>query len=314
MRIKVDFRNFWNNFKQQAKNGGGLKRSFIQVLNEDGYEFVLDEKDPDIIFFNSWGEINYTGRAIKVAYVTESANRFRELFRKIQEKSYFDLIIGNVPNIKSKFVKHPLYIPSCDPYTINQEYFNNINNFVKNRKIDDLKFCALVNSHDQFNTRTPILRELEKIKFVECPGKLHHNTKSFDDDGISKVDYLKKFLFNICPENTEGHEGYYTEKLMDCSISGCIPLYYGQKFDEYDNKIFNSDRIIFFDPYDDKSVKDAGNKVRKLMDNKEMLLEMYQKPIFLDTAEETLRVLYENLKKKFSKMLKKKGFLTEKVI
>ena len=305
MLIKIDFRNFWGNFKQQAKNAGGLKRSFIQVLNEDGYNFVLDEENPDMIFFNSFGPITYTGDAIKVGYVTESANRFGSIFEKIKEK-YFDLVIGNVPNIKSKFVKHPLYIPSCDPYTINQKYFNNLNDFVKERDIKDLKFCALINSHDQFNTRTPILRELEKLKFVECPGKLHHNTPSFDDEGISKIDYLKRFLFNICPENTIGHEGYYTEKLMDCSLSGCIPLYYGQKFDQYDEKIFNKERIIFFDPYDENSVKEAGIKVKQLLENEELLLQMYQMPIFLDTAEETLRELYDNLKVKFAKMIKKK--------
>lgn len=304
MKIKIDFRNFWGNFKQQAKNAGGLKRSFIQVLSEDGYEFVLDEENPDMIVFNSFGPITYNGNAIKIGYVTESANRFGSIFEKIKEK-YFDIVIGNVPNIKSMFVKHPLYIPACDPYTINQEYFNNVNNFVKNRDINDLKFCALVNSHDQFNTRTPILRVLEKIKFVECPGKLHHNTPSFDDEGISKVDYLKRFLFNICPENTVGHEGYYTEKLMDCSISGCIPLYFGQTFDELDRKIFNSERIIFFDPYNEESVKKAGDKVKELMENKELLKEMYQKPIFLDTAEETLQEMYQHLKKKFSKMVKK---------
>lgn len=305
MLIKIDFRNFWGNFKQQAKNAGGLKRSFIQVLNEDGYNFVLDEEKPDMIFFNSFGPITYTGNAIKIGYVTESANRFGSIFEKIKEK-YFDLVIGNVPNIKSTFVKHPLYIPSCDPYTINQQYLNNLNDFVKERNIKDLKFCALINSHDQFNTRTPILRELEKLSFVECPGKLHHNTPSFDDEGISKIDYLKRFLFNICPENTIGHEGYYTEKLMDCSLSGCIPLYYGQTFDKYDEKIFNKERIIFFDPYDDNSVKQAALKVKQLLENEELLLQMYQMPIFLDTAEESLRQLYDNLKVKFAKMIKKK--------
>ena len=305
MIIKIDFRNFWSNFKQQTKNQGGLKRSFIQILNEDGYEFQLEEENPDIIVFNSFGPITYQGNAIKIGYVTEAATRFGSIFEKIKVK-YFDLVIGCVPNIKSLFVKHPLYIPSCDPYKINQVYFNNLNDFVKNRDIENLKFCALVNSHDQFNTRTPILRELEKISFVECPGKLYHNTPSFDDEGLTKVDYLKQFLFNICPENTFGHEGYLTEKLMDCSLSGCIPLYYGQVFDEYEEKIFNKERVIFFDPYNNESVTTAGNIVKNLMSNKELLIEMYQKPIFLDSAEETLRVLYDNLKAKFIKVIKKK--------
>ncbi len=309
MKIRIDFMNFWPNFKQQQKNAGGLKRSFIQILNEDEYEFILDDVNPDIIFFNSFGPITYSGNAIKVGYITESADRFGSIFEKIKEK-YFDLVIGNVPNIKSLFVKHPLYIPACDPYKINQNYFNEINEFVKNRDIGtsttNLNFCALINSHDQYNTRTPIFEELSKIKFVECPGKLLNNVPSFDDKGLSKVDYLKGFLFNICPENTKGHEGYYSEKLMDCSISGCIPLYFGQEFDEYDKKIYNSDRIIFFNPHDKESVEKAGQKVKELMTNIDLLNDMYHKPIFLDTAEETLRELYDNLKVKFSKMLKKK--------
>ena len=80
MIIKIDFRNFWSNFKQQTKNQGGLKRSFIQILNEDGYEFQLEEENPDIIVFNSFGPITYQGNAIKIGYVTEAATRFGSIF------------------------------------------------------------------------------------------------------------------------------------------------------------------------------------------------------------------------------------------
>ena len=41
----------------------------------------------------------------------------------------------------------------------------------------NLKFCALINSHDKFNSRIPILKKLETISFIDCPGKLNHNVK-----------------------------------------------------------------------------------------------------------------------------------------
>ena len=107
MKIKIWYYNFWKGFKL-------LKRSFIQVLEKDGYEFILDEKNPDIVFINSFGPITYNGPAIKIGYVTEDMYRFTGILKKIQE-GYFDMVIGNINYINSsKFCKHPLYINSCD--------------------------------------------------------------------------------------------------------------------------------------------------------------------------------------------------------
>ena len=59
MKLKIWYYNFWNHFKL-------LERSFTQYLSDNGYEFELNESNPDIIFFNSFGQINYTGDAIKI--------------------------------------------------------------------------------------------------------------------------------------------------------------------------------------------------------------------------------------------------------
>ena len=61
-------------------------------------------------------------------------------------------------------------------------------------------------------------------------------------------------------------------------LSIIIPCYNEQETLE---KIFNKERVIFFDPYNNESVTTAGNIVKNLMSNKELLIEMYQKPIFL---------------------------------
>lgn len=320
MIVKVDFQNFWNNFEE--KFNGGLTRSLITLLQEDGIEFKLDKENPDIIFFNVFSPIKYKGNALKVGYVTEPMSWFKQMHEKISEK-YFDMIVGCVPNIKSKFVKLPLYLSVLHPRNFNLEKVNTINNFIKNQeiKIDNnskstcmaekynLKFCALINSHDKFNSRIPILKKLENISFVNCPGKLNHNVKSFDDDGISKVDYLKGFIFNICPENTHGHDGYITEKLIQCCESGCIPIYAGTNFDDLDKRFFNTDRIIRYDPNNEKSLNDAYQKIKNLIENPDQLIKFYRQDAIHPDAHLVVDEILSNYKTKVKKLLKKKNII-----
>jgi hypothetical protein len=41
--------------------------------------------------------------------------------------------------------------------------------------------------------------------------------------GFNKVDVLKNFAFNLCPENGL-YPGYYTEKIPEAFVAGCLPL------------------------------------------------------------------------------------------
>jgi hypothetical protein len=300
MKIKVWYYNFWSHFKL-------LKRSFIQVLEEDGYEFIIDEKNPDIVFINSFGPITYNGPAIKIGYVTEDMNRFTGIFRKIQEKTYFDMVIGNLPNIKSsKFCKHPLYIDSTNHRKLSKEKMIGVNKLVKNKDLSNLKFCSIVASHDMYGNRMPIINLLSKIDFVECPGKLNNNVPSFDDEGLSKEEYISNFIFNICPENHLGHEGYTSEKITDCINSGCIPIYYGRTNDSQDIQIFNQNRIIRYDPSSKEVMNNCYNQIKELMEDPNKLKKFYEQPPYYIKGEIVIENLFNDLKKKFKKIIKNK--------
>ena len=295
MKLKVWYYNFWNHFKL-------LERSFTQYLSDNGYEFELNETNPDIVFINSFGQINYSGNALKIGYVTEDMHRFTGIYKKINE-NFFDLVIGNLPPIENiKFCKHPLYINSGN-YKEPLLIINKINEFVKNRDTDDLKFCNLIASHDNYANRKPIFDKLSDIAFIECPGKFNTNVESFDDKGLSKRDYLKKFVFTICPENHFGHEGYTSEKLLDAALTGCIPIYLGRTNDNQDSKVFNQNRIIRYNPDDENSMNDCYQKVLDLMNNKDKLKEFYQQPIFNDEAEDIIKYLLNDLKIKFDNLI-----------
>ena len=42
-----------------------------------------------------------------------------------------------------------------------------------------------------------------------------------------KLETLKHYKFAICYENVKDIPGYITEKIFDCFLSGCIPIYWG---------------------------------------------------------------------------------------
>lgn len=43
----------------------------------------------------------------------------------------------------------------------------------------------------------------------------------------SKDDVLQRAKFSLCYENLRGGPGYITEKLFDCMVNGCLPVYVG---------------------------------------------------------------------------------------
>ncbi|MDG4812243.1 glycosyltransferase family 10 [Hydrogenovibrio sp. 3SP14C1] len=53
-----------------------------------------------------------------------------------------------------------------------------------------------------------------------------------------KKPVLEKYKFAICFENARDISGYITEKIFDCFVAGCVPVYWGA--DNIDNHIPNS--------------------------------------------------------------------------
>lgn len=43
----------------------------------------------------------------------------------------------------------------------------------------------------------------------------------------SKAEVLGNYRFSLCYENSDGPAGYITEKIFDCLVAGCVPVYWG---------------------------------------------------------------------------------------
>lgn len=83
--------------------------------------------------------------------------------------------------------------------------------------------CAMLSSHFR-EPRGSLYRAIENV--IPIQGFGAHFDKSIKDHHSSrflKKDILKKFSFNLCPENGL-YPGYYTEKIPEAFNSGCLPI------------------------------------------------------------------------------------------
>jgi hypothetical protein len=242
---------------------------------------------------NEYHNIIKNKNCIKILYITEpiEINYPYSLCYDLYKNNIFNIIIGCVENNLNS-IKYPLYM-----YHINLEnknIFNNINNYVKECSLDK-KFCTLINTHDTWNTRIPIYNKIINIGNIDCPSNLLNNCSNEELNRIGNTEYIKKYLFNICSENTlTSINGYITEKLINCCLGGAIPIYCGW-FDDIDDKIFNKNRILFYDLNNEKSINNVYDKVKELIEDTDKLNNFYRMHVFMENADYTCKEMHNNL-------------------
>jgi len=233
----------------------------------------------------------------KILFNTEPIEHISiyEYVYKMYLNNDFYYILGCINNdIFNKRYKYPLYILFIYPHP-SKNLFDSVNYYVKNSNIKNKEFCCLINRHDNNNTRTNIYNILKNIDNISCPSNLFNNCSNNELNTIGNIEYIKKYIFNICPENCFTNiNGYITEKLLNCCLGGAIPIYYGW-FDEYDEKIFNKNRILFYDPLNDESINNIKNKILFLLQNDEELIKFYQQDVFNEEAFNTFNFFDNNL-------------------
>lgn len=81
----------------------------------------------------------------------------------------------------------------------------------------------------------------------------------------NKLDGLRDYMFSVAMEN-EVCDTYYTEKILDCFLTGSIPIYWGTR---KITDVFNKDGIIFLDELNlnDLSPDLYYSKIEAVIDN-----------------------------------------------
>ena len=252
-------------------------------INEEDYNYILNNK------------FKY-----KILFISEpiESNNY-QLCYKLYQQNIFDIIIGCTEQINNN-VKFPLYINYVLDYE--KHFFNKINEYAINNNLKDKRFCSLINTHDNWNTRTPIYNKIKDLGKIDCPSLLYNNCSNVELNRLGNPKFISNYLFNICSENTLTNiKGYITEKLVNCCNGGAIPIYCGW-FDDIDSKIFNKNRILFYDPNCIKSINKVYLKIKSLMDDKEELNIFYKQNIYMDSAYDTIKNMDSNLMNMFKNL------------
>lgn len=101
---------------------------------------------------------------------------------------------------------------------------------------EERKLCTQVSSNIQFSHPYELYSERRKvIDFFEAVsandfdfyGSKWPNLKNYKGLIGPKPPILKNYRFSFCYENAQSQRGYISEKIFDCFISGCVPIYWG---------------------------------------------------------------------------------------
>ncbi|MDO6995007.1 glycosyltransferase family 10, partial [Brachyspira innocens] len=281
----IDEKEFYKNgFYNLIKNNyiDDLEISYradIEVFGPVGKRYFLDYSKAKIKIF-------YTGECVSKNAIDKTWAQYSDnCINDVDLSISFDRLDENKYN---NYVRFPLWISYNFPGILDNKNYtkDDIKKVIDNinsTKSKKNKFASLVASHDATNIRTQMYNKISKIDNISCPGTLFHNDdtlkQNFDDD---KIEYLKDFKFNICPENTIS-DGYITEKLFDAFKAGCIPIYNGDENIELD--LVNKNALLFFkkDEDNEELIKEIEklHKDDKLFDSFQKQIKIYDYLIYL---------------------------------
>jgi len=292
----VRFINYWT-------SENATDRWFYYFLKDRGLLEKLGNKT--LAFFSIFGvrrAMLWDDSDIKVFFTGENVqdNAVKYIDNALDIKE-IDLSLG-FENIDSeRYMRFPLWI----------QYFvkpdaraNDIRELCKKWNSPSAagrnKFASHISSHDKGGIRKQIVEAMARIEDVDCAGKFMHNDDSlWQEHDNDKLEYLRQYKFNICPENTD-RAAYSTEKLFEAIDAGCIPVYNGSH-NKPEPDIIDQDAVIFWEK--DEKNEDAIRRIRELYSSPPALKEFLEQSRVTDIAADVIIDQLDALEARFSEII-----------
>lgn len=307
--LKIKFINWWSDGKND------FFRKFIENYLNIKTEIV--DNNPDILFFSVFYKIspqqylkNNPTIKLKIFFTGEDTT---SQYSRGNGSDHYYLNFADI-SLGFKFIDHPNYIrfPLWLTY-INIEQFNMGKPCLPFQKIvsfkpnDKGKFCCLISNHDSNNTRTNIVKSLSNYETVSIAGNIKNNFKNITNlhnidagkNEYHKQNSLNNFKFNICSESSIS-PGYITEKLFECIIGGCIPIYYCNHDIDIEPEIINNNFII---KYNNTNIETVTKKIIEINTNKKLYDHFVNQNLLNNNAYDNIISYYDKLKIKITEKL-----------
>lgn len=287
---QIQFYNFWEQpFEEMFWNRFFLARPSL----------LKNKPDLKLGFFSVFGDrsiLNKVGCDVNIFFTAENVkNRFNYVDHFLTEQK-IGLSMGFEYFENERYVRFPNWM---DVFFMKTEEIKSVCQFLRYPNIKNkTSFASCICSHDNIKgtegLRGSIIDALNMIENVSCPGHFRHNDDTLVNDfGDNKLEYLKRFQFNICPENSNAM-GYVSEKIFQAISVGCIPVYWGSN-NRPELDVLNQDAIIFWEKDGDNS--SAIKTICELKESPKLMKEFLSQPRLLPTAEEYIEhtiLLIEN--------------------
>lgn len=215
-------------------------------------------------------------------------------------ESGIDLAMGFEVFEDPRYIRFPLWMDYMFPAESTPQDIRRICGALRFPSVENKeKFCCMVASNSADGLRDEMLDKISEIARVDSAGRYRHNDDSLlTECGDDKKTYLRRYQFNICPENTSAY-GYVTEKLFESISQGCIPIYWGA--DVADKDIVNMDAVISWDRKD--GGKSALAQLAELHSNPQLLQKFLKQPRLCPTAEEKILDTFSAIEERMVKLL-----------
>lgn len=285
----VDGRIFFYNWGGSADENDWMARFIVNNL----------PKNTTYNLFSVFGKPLYLKRHCRKNNVFFSGENLNCRFKR-----YGDYCLDSVglamgfDNLKEEnYLRFPLWLlPVFEPKVDFERIKSRIDDINKQRNSGHYE-CALVSSHDSWNTRAPIYNGLKDILDISCAGRWNNNTAIlWEKYGNDKVAFLKDCKFTICPEN-EDTPYYVTEKIFDVFMAGSIPIYTGAANNPEPN-IINHDAVLFWNKNDVAQNDACRKEVQRLKDDEKYYEAFISQDKFLPEAAEVIYDKFVELKKR----------------
>jgi hypothetical protein len=133
--------------------------------------------------------------------------------------------------------------------------------------------AAIFASHLREPRGTLLEAVKKQIEVVEFGRSFNPQIKNHSESGLIKFDELQNFAFNLCPENGM-HPGYYTEKIPEAFMAGCLPITWADENVKID---FNPHALINLAPMSASSFSELA----EILDSKSILASFAEQPLLL---------------------------------
>ena len=128
------------------------------------------------------------------------------------------------------------------------------------------KLVSMIFSGKNFSQGHKLRHSVAKTFEADKFGEMFNNRIEDKKDGLR--DYCFSYTIENCSE-----QGYYTEKINDCFLTGTIPIYWG---DPDIGNVYNTDGIIFLDELDSTKItkKYYDTKIKAIEENYNIALKV----------------------------------------